>query len=196
MPTVNIKHRIRIYIFNLLSYQCDFFLQVVPDAQNLTGLSKQILSSAGKSCFDKNIAQQIRLFLERQQQPICLVAHNGSDVDFPILASNLTAVGCELPQQMNLKCGDSLRAFINFKSSKQKHRDGPYKLATLYREAFGFEFPDEHSAEGDTIALMKVVIHAGDPVISWFERNSVKSLSEYDDDKRKHKAKGSKGSRR
>ena len=166
---------------------------MIPDAQNLTGLSKQILSGAGKGGFDKNIAQQIRLFLERQQQPICLVAHNGTEVDFPILARNLAAVGCELPRQMNLKCGDSLRAFINLKSSKQKHRDGPYRLVTLHREAFGFDPPDEHNAEGDTIALMKIVIHAGAAMISWFEKNSVKSLSEYDMER---KSKGSKGSRR
>lgn len=157
-----------------------------------------MLAESEKSAFNVNIAQQIRLFLERQQQPICLVAHNGPEFDFPILARNLYAVGGELPRQVDLKCGDSLDAFQHFKP-RQPGRQGQHRLVTLYRDAFGVAPPDEHSAEGDSIALMKIVIHAGAGMISWFERNSVKNLTEFKDVKvvkRVPKPRSSRGGRR
>ena len=159
-----------------------------------------MLAKSGKSGFNRNIAQQIRLFLERQQQPICFVAHNGPEFDFPILARNPYAVGGELPRHINLKCGDSLRAFRDFKPIPSgAGRQGQYRLVTLYCDAFDVAPPDEHSAERDSIALMKIVIHAGTGMITWFERNSVKNLTEFKDVKvvkRVPKPRSSRGGRR
>lgn len=38
-----------------------------------------------ESPFDKNTAECLNNFLNRLEHPICLVAHNGLDFDFPIL---------------------------------------------------------------------------------------------------------------
>lgn len=38
-----------------------------------------------ESPFDKNTANCLNWFLERLEQPVCLVAHNGWTFDYPII---------------------------------------------------------------------------------------------------------------
>ena len=50
----------------------------------------------------------LRLFLSRLDSPVCLVAHNGFEYDYPLLAAELTRVGRTLPD--TVLCTDSLLA--------------------------------------------------------------------------------------
>jgi len=44
--------------------------------------------------FDSEVGDLILLFLRRLESPVCLVAHNGSRFDFPLLAAELQSTGC------------------------------------------------------------------------------------------------------
>jgi len=44
--------------------------------------------------FDSEVGDLILLFLRRLEPPVCLVAHNGSRFDFPLLAAELQSTGC------------------------------------------------------------------------------------------------------
>ena len=51
----------------------------------------------------------LRFFIQRQAPPVCLVAHNGHQFDFPLLKSEMQRLGKDLPE--GLLCADSLEAF-------------------------------------------------------------------------------------
>jgi len=42
--------------------------------------------------FDKNVAEVITGFLRHLQQPVCLIAHNGTKFDFPLLQKELQSI--------------------------------------------------------------------------------------------------------
>jgi len=44
--------------------------------------------------FDSEVGDLILLFLRRLEPPVCLVAHNGSRFDYPLLAAELQSTGC------------------------------------------------------------------------------------------------------
>jgi len=44
--------------------------------------------------FDSEVGDLVLLFLRRLEPPVCLVAHNGSRFDFPLLAAELQSTGC------------------------------------------------------------------------------------------------------
>jgi len=44
--------------------------------------------------FDSEVGDLVLLFLRRLESPVCLVAHNGSRFDFPLLAAELQSTGC------------------------------------------------------------------------------------------------------
>lgn len=51
----------------------------------------------------------IKHFLNHNAKPICLVAHNGDNFDFPILRSELINVGNQLDN--DIVCVDALKSF-------------------------------------------------------------------------------------
>ena len=53
----------------------------------MTGLDNYNLT--GQSKFDKNIGNLLNTFLSCLPSPVCLVAHNGSQYDFPLLKAEL-----------------------------------------------------------------------------------------------------------
>ena len=133
------------------------------------------MQTSGKSTFDEGIGKLIVEFIERQAQPACLIAHNGSEFDYLLLSRKLASVGVSIPE---VRCGDSLKAF----RSTQPGRTGkgaPYGLNNLYLRAFGRSQENTHNAESDAIALMRVVMKAGTEMIMWFDRNAIKKLPRY-----------------
>ena len=59
--------------------------------------------------FDNGMSLLLNLFLQRQVAPVCLIAHNGHQFDFPLLKSELRRLGTDLPGEV--LCADSLEAF-------------------------------------------------------------------------------------
>ena len=58
---------------------------------------------------DVGFSTLLRLFLYRLAPPVCLVAHNGLNYDFPLLRTELNRIGQELPG--DILCADTLQAF-------------------------------------------------------------------------------------
>ena len=117
------------------------------------------------------------LFLERQEQPICLVSHHGLEVNFPILADHLAQIGFEIPSEMTVRCGDSLQAFRDLQPGKTTKN--AYNLGNLYQETFDLKIRDQCTAEDHAMALMKLIVHSGPKMRTWLNSNAVKELSEY-----------------
>lgn len=64
-----------------------------------------------QTCFQASTVHLINQFLESQEKPICLVAHNGNRFDFPILKTEIHRTGEQLLD--DVLCIDSLEAFRN-----------------------------------------------------------------------------------
>ena len=77
---------------------------IVPLVSDLTGLDNYNLS--GQSKFNKTTGHLINNFLSCLPSPICLVAHNGTTYDFPLIKAELEKVGIQLNPEV--LCADSL----------------------------------------------------------------------------------------
>lgn len=64
---------------------------VDPEATNKTKLDNYNLEH--QSRFDEDVFSVIFSFLNRLKRPICLIAHNGFNFDFPILRSEIAKLG-------------------------------------------------------------------------------------------------------
>lgn len=78
------------------------------EAGRLTGLTNDILAQNRRRPFDARAARLVLDFLARQAPPVCLVAHNGIQFDFPLLKDELSSVGETLPP--GTLCADTLPA--------------------------------------------------------------------------------------
>ena len=68
---------------------------MVPEkVTDITGLSNDLLEN--QSRFKPESVNLLKLFLENLPQPICLVAHNGSRYDYPLLQAELVNTGTVL----------------------------------------------------------------------------------------------------
>ena len=76
---------------------------IAPLVSSMTGLDNYNLT--GQSKFDKNIGNLLNTFLSCLPSPVCLVAHNGSQYDFPLLKAELEKAGTKLGSE--ILCVDS-----------------------------------------------------------------------------------------
>lgn len=80
-----------------------------PGATAVSGLDNELLEY--ETSFDMNVFNTIKLFLECQQKPVCLIAENGHRFDFPILKNHFEKLNVSLPDY--IMCADSLHAFYD-----------------------------------------------------------------------------------
>lgn len=76
---------------------------IVPLVSDITGLDNYNLT--GQSRFSKGTGDLINSFLSLLPSPVCLVAHNGNDYDFPLLKAEMDKTGTKL--QSDVLCIDS-----------------------------------------------------------------------------------------
>ena len=76
---------------------------IVPLVSDITGLDNYNLT--GQSTFSKGTGDLINNFLSLLPSPVCLVAHNGNDYDFPLLKAEMSKTGTKL--QSDVLCIDS-----------------------------------------------------------------------------------------
>ncbi|XP_076347715.1 LOW QUALITY PROTEIN: uncharacterized protein LOC143245355 [Tachypleus tridentatus] len=81
--------------------------RVSPSAVAISGLCNVYLST--ECYFENGPAQQVKSFLEFLPQPICLIAHNGHNFDFPLLKAELRKADVSLLDP--IFCVDTLTAF-------------------------------------------------------------------------------------
>ncbi|XP_075774703.1 three prime repair exonuclease 2 [Pelodiscus sinensis] len=132
-----------------------------PKAADITGLSQQGLQENGKRGLDQAVARALGGFLARQAAPLCLVAHNGFDYDFPLLRAELARVGAELPPGTG--CLDTLRALQELGLGSERG----YNLGALFRGLFGREPDGAHSAEGDVRTLLAIFLARAPALMGW-----------------------------
>lgn len=77
------------------------------EASAITGLTNELLEQDNK--FDTNAMTMIECFINKLQQPVCLIAHNGNKFDFPLLKKQYDLLNGHFPE--NLRCCDSLLVF-------------------------------------------------------------------------------------
>nr|XP_054769322.1 three prime repair exonuclease 2-like [Lytechinus pictus] len=98
------------------------------DSARLTKLDKDKLDNNKKLPFDEGVVTMLNLFLSRQDQPVCLVAHNGMRFDFPILRSELSVLTKGDPPA-ELYCLDTLKGFrAGFATETQGVKENAEKL--------------------------------------------------------------------
>ncbi|CAH2316513.1 Three prime repair exonuclease 2 [Pelobates cultripes] len=136
------------------------------EAAHITGLNNKMLEDNEKQEFNSHLISLINEFLNRQAQPVCLVAHNGFFYDFPLLKT-------ELEQQQDdisslLTCLDTLPVFKQLdKENDDDHKKGKgyYSLSGLYRRAYGKDPIDSHYAEGDVLTLIMVFLSKANEIL-------------------------------
>ena len=124
---------------NLCFNPCTFIPDQVSD---LTGLTNELLQDQAK--FSANTGVIIKAFLQHLPQPLCLVAHNGTNFDFPLLQAELNKANFDMSSD-TISVIDSLTAMRHiFDSDHQKSHDNMVKELMLY-ENFDHELMEtEH----------------------------------------------------
>jgi DNA polymerase III epsilon subunit-like protein len=89
---------------------------IMPHVSIITGLDNYNLT--GQAIFDKNTGDLLKNFLVRLPSPICLVAHNGSLYDFPLLKAEMKKTGTALGSQ--ILCADS---YVGIREIFKKRKD-------------------------------------------------------------------------
>ncbi|XP_005371887.1 three prime repair exonuclease 2 [Microtus ochrogaster] len=143
-------------------------------ASEITGLSSEGLMHCRKAAFNDDVVRTLQGFLSRQEGPICLVAHNGFDYDFPLLCTELQRLGAHLPQ--DTVCLDTLPAL---RGLDRAHSHGTraqgrksYSLASLFHRYFQAEPSAAHSAEGDVHTLLLIFLHRAAELLSWADEQA------------------------
>lgn len=144
-------------------------------ASEITGLSCEGLARCRKAGFDGTVVRTLQAFLSRQEGPVCLVAHNGFDYDFPLLCMELQRLGADLPQ--DTVCLDTLAAL---RGLDRAHSHGTraqggksYSLGSLFRRYFQAEPNAAHSAEGDVHTLLMVFLHRAAELLTWADEKAL-----------------------
>ena len=92
---------------------------IVPLVSDITGLDNYNLT--GQSKFDMKTVNLINSFLLLLPPPVCLVAHNGNDYDFPLLKAEVDKTGKSLSS--DILCADSYKGIKEiFKKRKETKR--------------------------------------------------------------------------
>lgn len=130
-------------------------------AESITGLSNQKLEQNCKPEINRSLMETLKGFLDRQAQPICLVAHNGLRFDFPLLRKELWEIGTDLPA--NTGCLDTLKALKDVLG--EPHLS--YKLGNLYQHFYREEPSGAHTAEGDVLTLLLVFLAKALELKAW-----------------------------
>ncbi|VFV41699.1 three prime repair exonuclease [Lynx pardinus] len=143
-------------------------------ASEITGLSSDSLARCRKAGFDSSVVRTLQAFLSRQEGPVCLVAHNGFDYDFPLLCTELRRLGAHLPP--DTICLDTLPAL---RGLDRAHSHGTraqgfkgYSLGSLFRRYFHAEPSAAHSAEGDVHTLLMVFLHRAAELLGWADEQA------------------------
>ncbi|XP_063792381.1 three prime repair exonuclease 2 isoform X2 [Pseudophryne corroboree] len=133
-------------------------------AAEITGLSNEQLTTCEKQLFEETLINTVNEFVNRQAQPVCLVAHNGFSYDFPLLKAELLQHQRDFPSSM--LCLDSLPALRYLDNQNRPNTvKGRYSLPELYRRYFGTEPDLSHYAEGDVITLILVFMSRAEQLL-------------------------------
>ncbi|VUZ48601.1 unnamed protein product [Hymenolepis diminuta] len=176
-----LKHGFRPHVTEISLIAVDRFMlgdeyEALPSRNKITLRLDQVPpNEAALSGLNAEIVEIIKCFLRRLAPPICMVAHNGIEFDFPLFQLELHRVNrnwrdfCDR-NHGPVYCSDSLhlcRQFANLLSTTPE--DASFALAEVYRRVFGRIYDFAHSTEPDCLAMIKIVQHLGELAIEWFD---------------------------
>jgi len=149
----------------------------LPSDKHLEYLNKfnmEMIIEAGKKKFDSDAVGLILSFLSQQEEPICLLCHNGFRMDFPILQREIQNLGCTLNEivDTDLLCADSLWTFKQIDSLNQEISRTAmdvsildmmyYTQQSLYNRISKKSMPDALSVEELNMYLLELVLYTGE----------------------------------
>ncbi|XP_047019088.1 three prime repair exonuclease 2-like isoform X1 [Helicoverpa zea] len=165
------------------------------DYSRRTGLSS--INMRNETNFNNDAFNAINSFLSCLEKPVCMIAHDGFKVHFPVLKYHFHNLKVSLPN--DYLCTDSIYAFYDImepetkggtKSSRSRHNKPGVKLhKNMVRETFYDEEPKEsyklcdifsrvikgdltpYNAENHCQMIMKLAIEKNDAFVAWVERN-------------------------
>lgn len=143
-------------------------------ASEITGLTTAGLEAHGRQRFDDNLATLLQVFLQRQPQPCCLVAHNGDRYDFPLLQAELASLSVISPLDDTF-CVDSIAALKTLEQASSPSEHGPrksYSLGSIYTRLYGQAPTDSHTAEGDVLALLSICQWKPQALLQWVDKHA------------------------
>ncbi|GAB0094247.1 three-prime repair exonuclease 1 [Sergentomyia squamirostris] len=111
-------------VLHKLSLCVNPFKRVCEESFRITGLDNFILEH--ESRLGVRELEMITKFLERLQQPVCLVAHNGMGYDFPLLRKEFLKQQVAFPE--DLLCLDSLVVFREIDKVREREREEDAEL--------------------------------------------------------------------
>lgn len=166
-PTTNDSGEIQLpRVLDKLCLCVDPGKPLTPIASEITGLDNELLRSCEKETFDESLINTVIQFINRQAQPVCLVAHNGFNYDFPLLKTELHQQDHDLPS--SILCVDSLQAFRylhNEEKPRSENVKGQFSLIEIHRQFLGREPNFSHYAEGDVLTLILAFICKADRLL-------------------------------
>lgn len=166
-PTTNDSGEIQLpRVLDKLCLCVDPGKPLTPKASEITGLDNELLRSCEKKTFDESLINTVIQFINRQAQPVCLVAHNGFNYDFPLLKTELHQQDHDFSS--SILCVDSLQAFRylhNEEKPRSENVKGQFSLIEIHRQFFGREPNFSHYAEGDVLTLILAFICKADRLL-------------------------------
>jgi hypothetical protein len=110
----------------------------------------------------------IQCFVDRQKFPLCLVAHNGYQFDFPILRDDFRQTGVILPD--DTLCMDTRRMHERF---DEHLLETVFSLAAVYKRICGRSMQYQHNAEGDVMAMLEICRRQNAEVCRFADENAI-----------------------
>lgn len=144
----HLKEAVLPRVLHKLTICCNPNRNISKVSVSMTNLNNLLLSN--EKLFDENAGALIDSFLKQLPPPVCLVAHNGTKFDYPLLQTHLMEIGSKIPE--SVKCCDSFHIF------KRTLVLSSYKLSSIYQHLVGDEPPNAHNAEGDSMALLNCAL--------------------------------------
>ncbi|XP_066292690.1 three-prime repair exonuclease 1-like [Branchiostoma lanceolatum] len=135
-----------------------------PIAVEMTNLTNQSLDN--HRVFDEDLVNSVVHLFNRQEPPVCLVAHNGDRFDFPILRAELrgSKTGHLFPQ--DVLCVDTMVAIKDVYAGQFNS----FSLRNIHENLFGVPPPPvvAHTAEGDVIVKKLGV----ERILQWMDKHA------------------------
>ena len=158
-------------IMNKLTICIYPMVTVMPEVALITSLDKYNLS--GQAKFDKNTGEMINTFLSRLPSPVCLVAHNGNNYDFPLLKTEMEKASTSL--EPHILCADS---YLGIKEIFKRRENVvsveedfsipvSFSLTNLHTHFFGKPPRISHGSEADCFALLRVTAVISKDWLHW-----------------------------
>ncbi|XP_030027396.2 three prime repair exonuclease 2-like [Manduca sexta] len=91
---------------------------ITDGSTRVTGMNNELLEH--QAPFDLQVFSELDLFLNRLEKPVCLVAHNGMNFDFPIFKNHLDKLNVHLHD--DLLCADSLNGMYDIEEGNEERK--------------------------------------------------------------------------